>query len=300
MELNQIRYFLALAETLNFTHAAKKCGVSQPTLSRGIQKLEEELGAPLIRRERSNTHLTALGARVRPRLEQSLALAEAAKSEAQSFADRAQGVLHFGVMRTIGPNRLIALIDHITRTMPDVELRLFEGAADEVAERLLKGEFDVALLGMPSYPDELHLEPLYEERFVIAFAAGHRFSGMNVVPRSELRGERYLQRINCDYPAHVRALIGPYEAEVDVRYSTVHEDWIQAMIIAGLGCACMPEFSPMFPEIQTRLLIEPEVARTISLATVRGRPHTASVRLFQKMCRAALKREQKVAEITAM
>jgi DNA-binding MarR family transcriptional regulator len=69
MELHQIRYFLAVAETLNFNRAAERCNVSQPTLTRAIKKLEEELGGPLFRRERKLTHLTDLGRLMRPHLE---------------------------------------------------------------------------------------------------------------------------------------------------------------------------------------------------------------------------------------
>ncbi|MEL6318476.1 MAG: LysR family transcriptional regulator, partial [Pseudomonadota bacterium] len=279
-----------LADTLNFTRAAELCDVSQPALSRAIKKLEEELGAPLVRRERGRTHLTDLGARIRPRLEQSLALAEAAKSEADEFARMDRATLTLGVMCTIGPARLIALVDHLTRELPEIELRLLEGSGPAIVERLLAGEFDVALAGMPAYPDEVAVQSLYQERYVVAFPSGHRFETMPVVPRRELRGERYLQRINCEYPAHVAAEIGPYDMPVEVLYESEHEDWIQAMIIAGMGCACMPEFMPLYPELKTRVLTEPELSRTISILTVRGRPHSPVVRLFHTLSKAALAR----------
>ena len=86
MELHQIRYFLALAQELNFTRAAERCGVSQPSLTRAIKRLEEELGAQLVRRERNRTHLTEIGQRIRPRLEQALSLTEIARDEASNFS----------------------------------------------------------------------------------------------------------------------------------------------------------------------------------------------------------------------
>ena len=69
MEMHQVRYFLAVAEELNFTRASDKCNVTQPSLSRAIKLLEEELGGPLFRRERKSTHLTDLGNMVRPHLQ---------------------------------------------------------------------------------------------------------------------------------------------------------------------------------------------------------------------------------------
>ena len=288
MEYSQIKYLLTVAETLNFTKAAEKCGVTQPALSRGIRKLEEELGAQLIRRERGRTHLTELGERLLPRLAQSVSLAEAAKTEAKDFADMAKATLALGVMCTIGPARLIALVDHLTAKVPELELCLFERSAPTTVYDLLEGKFDVALAALPEYPDEVLATPLYEERYLIAFPKGHRFEKMDTVPRSELAGERYLQRINCEYPAHVEHVTGPYALELDIPYQSEHEDWLQAMVVAGLGCCVIPEHMQIFPELQTRLLTEPEISRTISLVTVRGRPHTPVVAMFQRLTKAAL------------
>ncbi|MEO0912383.1 MAG: LysR family transcriptional regulator, partial [Pseudomonadota bacterium] len=81
MELHQLRYFLAVAETLNFTRAAEECGVSQPSLTRAIQKLEAEMGGPLFRREGRRTHLTELGRTVFPRFQQAVSLTELARTE---------------------------------------------------------------------------------------------------------------------------------------------------------------------------------------------------------------------------
>ena len=83
MELHQIRYFLAVASTLNFTRAAEQCNVTQPALTKGVQKLEQELGGPLIYRERQLTQLTDLGKEVLPMLERTLASAETARRRAQ-------------------------------------------------------------------------------------------------------------------------------------------------------------------------------------------------------------------------
>src|SRR5215472_9024854 len=85
MEMHQVRYFLAVADTLNFTRAAEQCNVSQPALTRAIQQLEEELGGLLLRRERKLTHLTDFGRLIEPHLRQLFADAEAAKTTAKKF-----------------------------------------------------------------------------------------------------------------------------------------------------------------------------------------------------------------------
>src|SRR3954451_4233330 len=103
MEMQQVRYFLALAKTLNFTRAAEASNVSQPALTRAIQQLEHELGGPLFHRERQNTHLSELGRIMLPYLEQIHSQTEAPKAQAKSLKKLDNVTLKIGVMCTIGP-----------------------------------------------------------------------------------------------------------------------------------------------------------------------------------------------------
>jgi len=97
MEMNQIRYFLAVAKELHFTRAAAACNVSQPALTKAIQKLEEELGGPLFFRERATTQLTELGRLTLPPLERAWRAAREAKEQAETFQRRASSPLRIGV-----------------------------------------------------------------------------------------------------------------------------------------------------------------------------------------------------------
>src|SRR6201993_3960250 len=102
MEMHQIRYFLAVAEELNFTRASEKCNVSQPSLSRAVKLLEEELGGPLFHRERSRTHLTELGRMVQPHLATVYEQSRAVERLSRDFAD-SKMPLRLGIMSTISP-----------------------------------------------------------------------------------------------------------------------------------------------------------------------------------------------------
>lgn len=296
MELQQIRYFLALAEDLNFSRAAERCGVSQPSLTRAIKRLEDELGGQLVRRERSRTHLTELGRKIKPRLEQALSLTEVARSEADEFARMNTATLSLGVMCTVGPGRLISLVDHLGSQFPHLTLTLRTSSGREVIDWLLAGEIDVGIVGMPDYPDEIAVHDLYQERYMIAFPRNHRFAQMDAVSLQEMKGERYLHRLNCEYLDFFHSELGDYEASLftklktslksmEVQHGSEHEDWIQAMIVAGMGCAILPQYMSLYPELQMRPLVEPEIWRTIGLATVRGRQHTPTVGLFSELCR---------------
>ena len=110
MEMQQIRYFVALAQTLNFTRAAEHCNVSQPALTRAIQQLEHELGGPLFHRERNNTHLSELGRMMMPYLESVAESARAAKAAAASAKKAEHVTLTLGAMCTIGPDLIADLI----------------------------------------------------------------------------------------------------------------------------------------------------------------------------------------------
>ncbi|TWB24792.1 LysR family transcriptional regulator [Nitrospirillum amazonense] len=285
MEMNQVRYFVALCETLNFTKAAEACGVAQPSLTKAIQKLEEELGGPLFVRERTLTHLSDLGRLMRPHLEAVFHASESAKLEARSFGKLERGRVRLGVMCTIGPTRLVGFLKRFRAALPSVEVALRDAPGREVLALLMEGELDCALLGLPDLPERVEVQPLYRERYTVAFAPGHRFEAMDVVPLAELDQEDYLNRVNCEYPQHFNSLGIPDPADVRVCYESEREDWIQAMILAGLGCAVMPEFLPMLPGIATRPLIEPELSRTVSLASVAGRRHSPALREFMALAR---------------
>jgi DNA-binding transcriptional LysR family regulator len=278
--MHQVRYFVALCESLNFTRAAEQCGVSQPSLTKAIQRLEEELGGPLFARERNLTHLTDLGRLMKPHLEAVHAASEAVRLQANAFHKLESGSVRLGVMCTIGPARLIGFLKRFRREVPSVEITLKDAPGKEIVAMLLEGEIDVALVGLPHLPERFDCKTLYRENYVVAFYPGHRFDAMTVVPYRELDREDYLSRINCEYPDYFDSLAIPDDAHVNVCFETEREDWIQAMILAGLGCAVMPEYLPMLPGIGTRPLVEPELHREIKLATVAGRRFSPALRAF--------------------
>src|SRR5262245_5247680 len=108
MENHEIRYFLAVSETMNFTRAAERCNVSQPALTRAVQSLEDKLGGgPLIHRERGNTHLTELGRMMKPYFAEALAQMEEAKARARDYIKLDYTMLTIGLMCTIGPSKLV-------------------------------------------------------------------------------------------------------------------------------------------------------------------------------------------------
>ena len=287
MELHQLRYFLAVCETLNFTRASEACNVSQPALTRAVKKLEEELGGPLFRRERHRSHLTDLGRLMRPHLERSLAALEAAKSQAEDLQSLDHAPLSLGIMCTIGPGRLVGLMARMQRDIPGLDLSLEEGRLGELTERLLAGDLETAILASPDeLPERLDFIPLYSERFVVAFPPGHRFAERNAIRIRDMHDESYLLRLNCEYTAHIVGLLKERGAQTRIRYRSEREDWIQSMVLAGMGSSFMPEFLPIYPGLPTRVVVEPKVSREVGLATIAGRRFSPAVAAFVRLARA--------------
>ncbi len=283
--MHQVRYFLALCQTLNFTRAAEQCNVTQPSLTRAIKKLEDELGGPLFRRERNRTHCTALGNVMRPHLQRMLDASHAATEHAEQFATMETAHLDLGVMCTIGPSQLVGVLGELSQSVPQLDVRLHDASGSQLVERLMSGEIDIAIIGMPTIPPRFDARTLYRERYVVAFPRGHRFERMNAVPLRELNGENYLSRINCEYDDYLDRHAVKQLPTLNVRYESERELWIQALIAAGMGCSIMPEYLAQHADVAKRMLIEPDVSRDIQLVTVAGRRYAPPVEAFIRLIR---------------
>lgn len=286
MELHEIRYFLALSKTLNFTKAAEMCNVSQPALTRAIQKMEDELGGLLFSRERSNTHLTELGRMLEPHLTEVLARTHAAKETAHRFLRLDSAHLKLGVMCTIGPVRFVSFLSRFRADNPGIDITLTEAVPDRLCELLAKGELDVALLARSDgFSEPLQPQPLYRERFVIACSAGHPFARKNAVSVADLDGQAYLQRINCEYRDFLRETCHANGAYLLGAFRSEREDWILTMVAAGMGICFLPEFSNTIPGVISRPVIQPSVEREVCLVTVAGRRWSSPVSAFVRAVR---------------
>lgn len=281
MEMHQIRYFLAVCETLNFTRAAERCNVSQPSLTRAIKGLEDELGGPLFRRERNNTHLTGLGEMMRPHLAQVLTETDTAKERARSFAKAEDTELRVGLMCTIGPGRLLPFLQAFRDRHPRINLAISDGNGATIEENLVKGGYDVAIYGLPGGVDErFHSRRLYDERFVIGVAPGHAFERQNAVRLVDLDKQTYVCRSECEFDGYVGELFSQAGIGVSTVFRSDRDDWVQAMALTGLGFTYIPEHSVTLSGLCIRPLVEPEIARQIQIVTVRGRPHAPAVGAF--------------------
>ena len=190
MEMHQVRYFLTLCEELNFTRAAEKCNVAQPALTRAIKLLENEFGGHLFHRERARTHLTELGAAVRPYLVEVRQHAQQAKKLASSLIELKGIRLKLGIMCTIGPANFVGLLSNLQAQYPGIELEIFDAGAPDLQERLLEGGLHAAIYCWPDQVDErLHYLPLFREQFFVVLGPHHHLATRNAVRVSDLDGD---------------------------------------------------------------------------------------------------------------
>lgn len=292
MELYQIKYFLALCETLNFARAAERCNVSQPSLTRAVQKLEQELGGLLVVRDRHLTHLTELGTLVQPMLNEVLSHSLRVKSAAEQHLGSRKKVLRLGYMPSIGPTRLAPVLTRFGAEQPDVELSLVEASHLSLSDLLLNSRLDAMVAAYVARPDKrLRYCRLYQEQVVVVVPGGHRFQKLQAVRLRELEGERFLFRTNCDLGDFLLQCCRKQGFEPCIAYRCARENWVQAMVAAGFGITVMPEFSHTNVATVARPLIDPDLVRELSLVTVAGRRHEAALscllRAAREECRQA-------------
>jgi len=279
MEMHQVRYFLAVAEELNFSRAAEKCNVSQPSLSRAIQLLEGEFGGQLFRREHSRTHLSDLGKMIRPHLETVYNAAKKAKDLSSDVTKMQRTPFKLGIMSTISPNEIVDLIAALEARYEGLELRLCDASAADLRKRLLVGDLEVVIYALPGEEadERTHVQPLFSEQMVIAVNRQHRLANEVGFPVKELNGEHYIHRMNCEFAGYADHILQEKGVTCTPTFWSERDDWTLAMVAAGLGFAFMPANSVNHPDVVGIPVIEPEFWRQVNLVTVRGRPYSPGV-----------------------
>src|SRR5215470_17448682 len=197
MEMHQVRYFLAAVSELNFTKAAERCNVSQPSLTRAIKQLEGELGGDLFRRERPQAQLTDLGQRMLPLLKQCYDSAVGARSLASAIKGGEVGALRLALSRTVGLDLLTRYFSELTRLFAGLEMKLLRGSAEDVVELLKKGDAELAIAGaIEETWERLDKWPLFTERFQLLVNRQHPLAQR---PQISVDERRELQSVAHNY-----------------------------------------------------------------------------------------------------
>lgn len=287
MELFQIRYVLAAAETLNFTRAAERCNVSQPALTKAVKSLEAELGAAIFTREGKRIGLSDFASSILPTLRQMQDHAERAKTIAQEYRLLDKVPVRLGVLGTIGSVRIARYLAAFQAAFEGVEVEVSEAPLPQLLNRLDKGELDLAVVNpFEGVPVSFHVHPLYTEKYVAVLPPDHALAGRNTVRLKELSGQPYVDRLSCEMREMFAAICDDHEVELYARFRSEREDWVQAMVLARIGIAVMPEYSVTVPDLLQRAIVDPAISRTIALINVPGRPFTQATAAMVRTAQA--------------
>ncbi len=237
MELYLLRYFISLVEAGSFTRAAQACLITQPTLSAGIKRLEEQVGIPLFVRNNKRVFLTTAGTRFLPRAkailhEVNMAAADIAQADAGL-------VLRLGVLQTLPAQQVADLLRTAARDMPDVRFDLIDGTEQELLNRLDERGIDFALsLQRVTGDDSL---PLFEEGYSLALPLTHRLAKFSEIRGEDLANDSMIVRSRCEVLSETSRHFTDRNVRPPLVYRTSQDERALAMVGAGIGITVMPD-----------------------------------------------------------
>jgi DNA-binding transcriptional LysR family regulator len=288
MEMHQVRYFLATVSELNFTKAAETCNVTQPSLTRAIKQLEDELGGDLFRRERPHAQLTELGRRMYPLLKQCYESALGARSLASAIKSGEVGTLRLALSRTINLELLTFCLAELYRLFNRLEVKLLRGTAPEIIALLKTGEAELAIAGdIGEGWERLDRWPLFTEEFSLIFNAKHRLASYSTIDIGDLRQERWLRRAYCEHAEEAASLIRGHNLDVYQGHELTSERDLITLLEADLGIAFAPRSVARLQTLKQAPVKGVELRRNVYLYGVAGRQRTAVASAVLKMLRAA-------------
>jgi LysR family hydrogen peroxide-inducible transcriptional activator len=244
MELHQLRYFVAVAQAGNFTRAAERCHVSQPSLSQQILKLERRLGQPLFNRLGRRAMLTDAGRLLLDRALAILANVDDAERRLRAGDPLHGGRLAIGAIPTIAPYVLPPTLEAFVKRCPHAELIVREDVTSQLVPAVVEGELDLALVALPIADEHLEAEPFLTESLLLAAPPKHALARRRRVTIADLAGERFilLGEMHC-LGEQVLSFCRAHECQPQIACRSAQIGTIQSLIALGQGISLLPEIA---------------------------------------------------------
>ena len=290
MEMQQLRYVVAVARTGNFSRAAEQCHVSQPSLSQQIQKLEEELDERLFDRMTREAKLTPHGEAFLRHAIRILEEVDAAKREATDAQDLRRGRLTIGVLPTIAPYLLPPALIEFTEKFPGVEILVQEDTTARLLKLAHRYEIDFALASQPIQDESLEINELFSEELLLALPPGHRLTRKRAVAFADLEGERLIvMKDGHCLGDQVLGFCDRRGVKPEISFRSAQLETIQALVSSGLGISLIPAMAARSERedgLEYRSLQSPRPARKIVAVWPKQRPPGRAANEFLKMVSA--------------
>jgi DNA-binding transcriptional LysR family regulator len=286
MEMHQVRYFLAVCRALNFTKAAEECNVAQPSLTRAIQKLEDEFGGLLFHRERANTHLTELGRAMLPHLQRTFEAAQAAKQLATGFKKGDVVHLRLGVARSVPAATIAGVVGGVQQAVPALELTMATDADAKLIDEAVAGDLDLFVVGDDAeLPERVHSWTLAREPLTAVMAPTHQLAAKNALSLKDFDGVDMIELANCPIAARFRQICGDAAVSPKFLKRAASCEQVLSLVREGLGVAALPRSVACAGDLAAKPIEGTTFDRAITLGTVAGRKFSPASDAFVKLAR---------------
>lgn len=261
MTLTELRYIVAVAREKQFCKAAKSCFVSQPTLSLGIKKLEDELGVVLFERGSQELVITPVGQKIVDQAIRVLKEVSAIKELALRDHDPLKEPLRVGAIHTVGPYLFPGLLTVVQEEVPQLPLFVEENTTNNLTQKLRNGEIDVAIISMPYHEVGIETEVLYEEPFVILVSSSHPLAMNKSISIKQLADETLLllgaehclrDQVLELYPDSLQNVVASDHSHRLIESSSL--ETIRFMVAGGVGVTIVPRTAACADRYAQRLI----------------------------------------------
>ena len=292
MNLQELRYLVALAEHRHFGRAAEACHVSQPTLSSQIRKLEDELGVTLLERTNKRVDLTPVGSQILLHAREALAQAAQMEAVARAARDPLVGPLKLGAIPTLAPYLMPLILKPIHKAYPGLIIELWEDQTRALTEGLRNHRLDAALLATaPDVPEITEIE-LFDEPLLAALPPGHKLAKAKTVSEKSLAGELLVLADGHCLSNHALAACGAKSAPPRTPFQSSMQaatlDTLVNLVAAGYGATLIPALAARaMSHLDIVLLpLAGNSVRTIRLASRPGFPRPQALRALERVIRS--------------
>jgi LysR family transcriptional regulator, hydrogen peroxide-inducible genes activator len=299
MNLQELRYLVAVAEHRHFGRAAEACNVSQPTLSSQIRKLEDELGVTLLERTNKRVDLTPVGGQILSHARRALAEAGQMEAVARAARDPLVGPIKLGVIPTLAPYLMPLILKPLRQAFPQMPLELWEDQTRSLIDGLRNHRLDAALLATPPGAPGISDLALFDEPLLAALPLHHRLAYAKKVPEEALAGELLVLADGhclanqalaaCGARAGVQRGAMPGKGSGSMQASTL--ETLVNLVAAGYGATLLPALAA--DSFRTREIVLRPLAgkssRTIRLVSRPGFPRPQALRALERVIRKAVR-----------
>jgi DNA-binding transcriptional LysR family regulator len=270
MELNQIRHFIAVAETGSFTKGAQRAAISQLAISASIARLEAELDIKLLDRRRSNVVPTAAGARLLEVGKEILQTCNAVKAELKAIST--PKLLRIGILQSFSSRHVSKLLSSFRCTNSHVAIEVFDGFSEQLVELLAERELDAMFTILDGGVSKFVSRVLFKDPYVLAVPKDHRFARRKSVMLADLYDEPFIVRTGCDRFQDASHMLVSRGIKIRVVYKTAQIDRTLALVAAGVGLSFIPARLAM-PAVKQVQVADMDFSRTFGLLWSREREH---------------------------